>query len=98
MTSITSLHKKRFQEIRKDLGLIGCKESSFLKVELLFYEALSISRTYGNDRLQNSLLAALKKVEEEAYVKANEKFHKSRQRETCIRRFIVQFKNVLTGA
>jgi hypothetical protein len=97
ITTITTDHKKRFEEIRKNLGLIGCKESSFLKVELLFYEALTISRSYGNDPEQNSLLAALKKVESDEYEKTKEKFRKSSQRETFIRRFVVQFKNVLAG-
>jgi hypothetical protein len=97
ITAITSYDKKRFEEIRKNLQQIGCKEGSFLKIELLFYEALSISRGYGNNPDQNSLLAALKKLEAEAYEKANEKFRKQRQRETCIKRFIVQFKNVLAS-
>jgi hypothetical protein len=95
---LTSRDKIRFKEIHKSLGVIGCREGSFVRVELLFYEALTISRTYGNDPNQNSLLAALKKLEAEAYKRANEKFPKSSQRETFIKRFIVQFKNILTSA
>ena len=98
ITVITQPHKQRFQEIRKVLGLIGNKESSFLKVELLFYEAIAISRTYGNDPGQNSLLAAFKKVEAESYVKAQQKFRNSSQREIFIKKFLVQFKNVLSLA
>jgi hypothetical protein len=98
ITAITLPDKKRLGEIRKKLGLIGCREGSFLKIELLFYEALTISRIYGNDPNQNSFLAALKKVEADAYEKANGKFRKKSQRETFIRRFIVQLKNVLASA
>jgi len=93
---ITDSHKKRLEEIRKELGLLGSKESAFLKVELLFYEALAIAREYGNDARENSLLDDLKRVQESVYEKTNELYKKSSQREVSIRRFIVQFKKALS--
>jgi hypothetical protein len=93
---LTDTHKKRLEEIRKEVSLIGSKESSFLKVELLFYEALSIAREYGSDARENPLLEDLKRVQESVYEKTNELYKKSSQRELSIRRFIVQFKKVLS--
>jgi len=93
--AITSSDQQRLNDIRKSLTVIGCKESSFLKVELLFYEAIDISRVYGNDPEQNPLLAALKKLESDQYQKTNEKFRKSSQRETYIRKFVSRFKIIL---
>jgi hypothetical protein len=92
---LTDQHKRRLEEIRKEVTLIGSKESAFLKVELLFYEALSIAREYGNDARENPLLDDLKSVQESAYGKTNELYKKSSQREVSIRRFIVRFKKVL---
>jgi len=93
---LTDSHKKRLEEIRKEVSLLGSKESAFLKVELLFYEALAIAREYGNDARENPLLEDLKKVQESVYEKTNELYKKSSQREISIRRFIVQFKKVLS--
>lgn len=97
MTAITTTDKKRFEAIRKDLSLLGCRESSFLKVELLFFEALSISRHYGEDPGQNPLLAQLKQLQGDAYEKTRAVTAKSRQREQHIRKFIVQLKKALSG-
>lgn len=93
---LTDSHKKRLEEIRKEVSILGSKESAFLKVELLFYEALAIAREYGNDARENPLLEDLKKVQESVYEKTNELYKKSSQREISIRRFIVQFKKVLS--
>ena len=95
MSTITQPHKERFNEIRKKLGLIGSKESTFITVELLFYEAINISRTYGNDENDNKLLAAFKELEGDQYRHAKEFFRKSSQREYAIRQFIFRFKTVL---
>ncbi|MBD0332327.1 MAG: hypothetical protein ICV66_06705 [Chitinophagaceae bacterium] len=97
ITIITDLHKQRLKEIRNSLNVIGYKEGSFLQVELLFYEALTISRTYGNDPDQNILLAAFKKLQSEQYEKTKELTRKSSQREKRIRGFIFQFKKILSG-
>lgn len=97
--TITLSHpdQKRFEEIRKTVSMIGAKESSFLRVELLFYEALTIAREYGNDSDGNIFLAQLKKVQANEYEKTKEHTQKSTQREQHIRRFITQFKKALSG-
>jgi hypothetical protein len=93
--TLSSLHHGRLAEIKKSLSLLGSKESSFLQVELLFYEALEIAREYGNDLNENSLLVHLKELQENEYQRTKEKTKKSTQREQFIRRFILQFKKVL---
>ena len=95
-TTITEHHQMRFEEIKRNLTSIGYKEGTFLKVELLFYEALSISRAYGNDSSQNKLLADLQRLQEAEYSKTKEHTRKSRQRELRIRQFVVQFKKILS--
>ena len=90
-------HKQSFEEIKKKLTVIGSKESNFLKVELLFYEAMEIARTYGGDLDENKLLAALKQLQTNQYQDTKTVFKKSSQREQVIRRFISQFKNILSA-
>jgi hypothetical protein len=97
ITSISTSHKQRFEEIKKSLQLLGCKESHFVKIELLFFEALSISRTYGDDPQQNALLTALKGLQHNQYEKTKVVTKKASQRESSIRRFVVGFKKVLSG-
>lgn len=94
MIRISDKHK--FEEIKKQLVQIGSKESEFIRVELLFYEALSLSRNYGDNIDENPLLAAFKQLEAHEYELTRHKFHKSKQREKVIRQFISQFKNVIT--
>ncbi len=97
MVAFSLEHKERFEEMRKKLLVLGSRESSFLAVELLFYEAITIARSYGNDPEQNQLLYALKQLESGAYHDTKAHFKKSNQRETVIRRFIVQLKNILNS-
>jgi hypothetical protein len=95
---ISAEHKARLDEIKKRLKEIGSKESAFIGVEILFYEAIAISRNYGDDQNENQLLAALKKLEANQYKSTKEFFKKSKQREIVIRSFIVQFKTILSMA
>lgn len=94
---ISSIHKQQFESIRKNLTNIGAKESNFIKIELLFYQTISIAREYGNDVADNGLLAALKRVQADEYEQTKVLFKKSAQRERVIRRFISSFKTVLTA-
>lgn len=96
--SISIAHKKMFEEIKKDLTSTGAKEGNFIKVELLFYQAISIAREYGDDENENRLLAALKQLQAEQYQKTKAFFKKSTQREKAIRQFINSTKAVLTIA
>jgi ABC-type transport system involved in cytochrome c biogenesis ATPase subunit len=98
INSITSTHQQRFEEIRKGLRALGCRESQFIKVELLFFEVLAISRTYGDDITQNTLLAALKNVQHDQYEKTKIITKKAGQREVSIRRFVVSLRKILSGS
>jgi hypothetical protein len=98
IASISSAHQQRLEEIRKDLQLLGCKEGQFLKIELLFYEVLTISRAYGNDLGQNKLLAELKNVQHDQYEKTKALTRKAGQRELSIRRFVISLRKILSGA
>jgi hypothetical protein len=97
INSISPIHQQRFEEIRKGLQSLGSKESQFLKIELLFYEALAISRVYGNDLQTNHLLASLKDVQHNQYEKTKSITKKPGQRELLIRRFVVSLRKVLSG-
>lgn len=98
MTStISPEHKHLFEETKKHLTTIGAKETNFLKVELLFYDAITIARTYGEDPATNNLLAALKQLQVNEYQQTKTLFKKSSQRERVIRRFINQLKSILSA-
>ena len=90
--------KQRFEEIRKSITEIGPKESAFIRIEQLFYEAINISRNYGNDVAENKLLALFKNLEADHYQNTKAHFRKSSQREQVIKRFINHFKMVLAVA
>lgn len=94
--SISSSHKKRFEEIKRNLPLIGYSENSFSRIELLFFEVLTISRSYGEDPDQNPLLAELKKVHADEYKRTSAATQKSRQREVNIKHFVMRFKKLLS--
>ena len=99
MTDTPKTYKQRLEEIRKTIIDIGPKESAFVRIEQLFYEAINISRSYGNDIANNKLLVLFKELEEsDYYQKTKAHFRKSSQREQAIRRFINQFKKLLALA
>ncbi|MDQ3279656.1 MAG: hypothetical protein M3Q06_15120 [Bacteroidota bacterium] len=95
---LTIAHKEQLDEIKKNLALVGAKESNFIKIELLFYNALSVARAYGDDTDENALLAALKQLQAREYQQTKVLFKKSEQREKVIRRFISSLKTVLSAA
>ena len=90
-------HKHQFEEMKKNLTTIGYKESNFIKLELLFFDALTIAREYGDDENENYLLAALKQLQANQYEQTKALFKKSSQREQVIRRFSNGLKNILTA-
>lgn len=98
MMTVTSIDIGRLETMKKQLTAIGSKEYNFIKAELLFYEALEFSRTYGEDMETNELLAALKRVQANEYAHTKELFRKSIQREKVIRQFINAFKSALSAA
>ncbi|HUC83045.1 MAG TPA: hypothetical protein VMR70_19205 [Flavisolibacter sp.] len=98
MTStLTIQHKQLFEQIKKSLTTIGARETNFLKIELLFYDAISIARTYGDDPKSNQLLAALKFLQMNGYQETKTLFKKSLQRERVIRKFISQLRSILSA-
>ena len=86
-------HKQKLAEIYKRLNSLGSKESSFSTVESLFYEAINISRQYGNDVSENDLLASLKEVESTEYKLTQAHYKKSNQRELAIKKFMTRFRS-----
>ncbi len=93
--AILPIHKKRISEIYEHLHTLRSDENSFFEVEGLFYEVLSISRNYGNDEKENSMLSVLKDLERNEYIQTQKKYAKSRQREIVIKRFKNLFKKRL---
>lgn len=96
--SISDIHRHRLEEIRKNLQELGNKESVFVKIELLFFEVLSIAKTYGEDPEQNTLLAELKSLQYQQYEKTKIATRKATERESAIRRFTVGLRKILSGA
>jgi hypothetical protein len=94
MKSIDKVQKEELERMKKQLSLIGSKEGNFISVEILFYEAITFSRTLG-DAEDNQLLAALKQIQATEYRAAKEHYSKSTMREKAIRRFISRFKIAL---
>jgi len=76
--------------------MLGHKESEFVKIELLFFEVLSISKTYGEEPEQNSLLAELRHLQNDQYEKTNIATRKASERESAIRRFVVALRKILS--
>jgi len=97
-TSLSPEHKQRFIEIKNSLSELGYRESAFIRVELLFFEALTISRNYGKEEQDNGLLTALKNLQADEYATTSGNFAKAIQRERAIRRFVNGFKIILTKA
>jgi len=95
-TPVSKIHRVRLNEIRKSLQTLGWKEAQLLKIELLFFEALDISRTYTDHLDENSLLAALKNVQNDQYQKTKIATRKASEHESSIRRFVVSFKKALS--
>jgi len=97
-TSISNAHRQRFEEIRKNLQLLGNRESQFVKIELLFFEVLSIAKSYGEDPDDNTFLAKLKSLQNDQYEKTRIATRKASERELAIRRFTVGLRKLLSDA
>lgn len=95
MINVSQSDKTKFENLRKQLIQIGNKESDFLKVEMIFFDALNYSREYGTDPGTNPLLFALKQLQDEEYHNTKAFFKKGSQREKVIQRFTHRLKNIL---
>jgi hypothetical protein len=91
-TNLSQEHKQRFVEIKNSLAELGYREAAFIRVELLFFEVLTISRNYGTEEEQNGLLSALKNLQAYEYAATSANFAKALQRERAIRRFVTGSK------
>jgi hypothetical protein len=96
MVSSPSMYPPQFEQLKKNLSSMGSKESGFTQVELLFFDALELSKNYGIESGDSSLYNALKNLQQEQYAKANALTRKPAQRELQIKKFIIQFKRILS--
>ena len=84
---LTEAHKKSIDlAIRRIRTLSSC-ESSFIQLELVYYDVLSIARLYGNEINENAMLAGLKQIECNEYKYAQERFKSSSQKVNAIQKF-----------
>ena len=81
----------------RSLNSLGWKEHNFTKVELLFFEAITVSRSYGEDQNENPLLNSLKKWQHQAYEQTQTPTVRAGQRELAIRRFVLGLKKILAS-
>ena len=95
--NVSTTDIERMKEMRRLLTAAGNKESAFIKVEMLFYEALEISRSYGNDPASNELLSRLKELQMKEYENTKLHYKKSSQREKAIQQFTHRLKNILAN-
>ena len=95
---MTQVQQHRLEEIRKRLVSIDGRESNFLKIELVFYEAMETARMNEDDPGSDKLLYALKDLQAGAYQDTKKMFKKSSQREQVIRRFMSRLKTILATA
>ncbi len=88
-------HKERVKEIFTKLNNTKSDESHFSEIENLFFELISIGRTYGNDLEDNKFLADLKRLETNEYKVVQDKTLTKKNRETMIRRLKNSIKQIL---
>jgi hypothetical protein len=88
--------KAKLAAIHKALSLLPSTEHAFMKMESLFYDALSIARDYSTSDEKNSFLYNLLRLKEEEFKTAQEKYTKARQHEVAIKQFRSAFKKELS--
>lgn len=98
MQVISNTDKRFFEDAKKQLTQFGSKECNFLKVEMLFYDTMKVARQYGDDLAENSLLAALKKLQLVGFAEAKTRCSRVTTQERLIKRFNGQFRAVLGSA
>ena len=85
-------YQEKLKAVSTSLCSLSFHESSFIKMENLFFEVLSLARTFGNNTNNQVPLTALKDIQENQYKRTQEKYSKSRQREVAIKQFRTAFK------
>ena len=89
--------QQRLDSLRKKLVGIDSKESNFMKIELLFYEAIDLARTQGDNPEENELLNALKQLQAGVYQDTKKRYKKTTQQDQVIRKFTNQLKLILAA-
>src|SRR5687767_7397248 len=87
--------QQQLESLRKRLIGIEAKEGNFLKIELLFYEAMDAARLQGDNPDENELLNALKQLQAGVYQDTKKRFKKTTQQDQVIRKFANQLKSIL---
>lgn len=95
---LPTLHRKKLEEIRKEFSTTSLEEGNFIKVELMFYEAIGVARECNSNEQENTLLAALKDIQFNQYRQTQTLFKKNIRRERVIRRFVSSVIIVLAEA
>ncbi|MCU7552665.1 hypothetical protein OCK74_26330 [Chitinophagaceae bacterium LB-8] len=93
---ISENDKRSIDYAIRRIRAISSDEGSFIQLELLYYEVLSIARTYGNEINENTMLAGLKQIESNEYKHAQERFKTSSQKIGAIQKFRVAIKKELS--
>ena len=90
---------QQYDEVRQQLHekwqllkTIPSDEQSFLKMESVFYDILTLARLQKSSLIKQTFLLQLKNIKEDKFELTQKVYHKARQREL----FICQFKTALT--
>jgi hypothetical protein len=95
---LEQIQKLKLELIQKKLSTIGCKEKTFIIVEIMFFDAITISREICKGLGKTELFNTLKKIQTVEYQSTKAHFRKSSQREKVIKTFIITFKKALSKA
>ena len=91
MQSSNSNAQQRLYDKWQTLKTIPCVEQSFLKMESVFYDILTLSRLQESSLIKERFLTKLAQLKEEKFPLTQKVYAKARQREL----FICQFKTAL---
>jgi hypothetical protein len=94
---LSEVHKRSIDDAIRRIRSISVNEGSFIQLELLYYNLLSIAREYGNDMDENNMLAGLKHIEYNEYKHAQEWFKSSSQKVVAIQKFRLAIKKELSS-
>lgn len=95
--TLSEEHKRSIDEAIRKIRFMSSEESSFIQLELLYYNVLSIARAYGNNINENPMLAGLKHIEGKEYKNAQERFKTCSQKVIAIQKFRMAIKRELSS-
>lgn len=88
---------RQLSEIYKKALLIPCDERSFIKLESIFFDVLSLARVQGGEPDKNQFLYNLKQIQQKEFQLTQAKYSKARQREVVIKKFKAAFTRELSA-